>query len=216
MTIYFSKKEIDEGKSVGRKQGSKKVTHDNTFYQYKTENHHQENYTEFLLSGIPEEALSDKDVQLAPTIYLTDTPGAIASKYIETDEGFAPQTLWAAAGIEGKHPHRKEIDIDKLIEKLNGNNNNNATQYFKKDLAKCIASAALIGNHDINSGNFLIVKKDGQFRVSLIDHGKGGNKLLKGSKLFGGKIRNKKNCILDFFNSNTVTHIRPSRQTSKM
>ena len=105
---------------------------------------------------------------------------------------------------------------------------------LRDDLAHAFAEAALAGNHDLNPGNMVVVTRavvDGEgtmqydektgepkteLRLALIDPGHALNNRLKYAKLFGGKIRNPDNEIMDFFNRETLSHFKPSHQTPQL
>lgn len=90
---------------------------------------------------------------------------------------------------------------------------NNSNAILRQDLAQSIALSALCGDHDVNPGNMLVVKdQQGNNRIARIDFGHAFNDLLNTYKIFGGKVRNKNNLVLDFLNREELAGF-PAAQT---
>jgi hypothetical protein len=73
---------------------------------------------------------------------------------------------------------------------------------LKQGVADAIAISALVGDHDVNPGNMIVMTKNGQISIGRIDYGHAFKDLMRFQK-FGGKPIHPNN-ILDFFNRETV------------
>lgn len=71
---------------------------------------------------------------------------------------------------------------------------------LRKDLARAIAIAAAVGDHDVNPGN--MARNGAHF--GRIDLGHAFNDLINTISTFGGGIENKENRILDFLNREQI------------
>lgn len=71
---------------------------------------------------------------------------------------------------------------------------------LRKDLARAIAIAAAVGDHDVNPGN---MAQNGE-HFGRIDLGHAFNDLINTISPFGGRIKNKENRILDFLNREKI------------
>jgi hypothetical protein len=88
---------------------------------------------------------------------------------------------------------------------------------IRKDLANSIALSALSGDHDVNPGNMMVVKdSSNNLRIARIDFGHAFNDLINAPKIFGGRLHNEKNPVLDFFNRETIAHVKPSKRITKL
>lgn len=88
---------------------------------------------------------------------------------------------------------------------------------LRKDLAKALAVSILSGDHDVNPGNMIVMKdKEGKSRIARIDFGHAFNDLLNAPKMFGGKVRNKDNQVLDFLNRETLSDLVPAKRQPKL
>ncbi|MEI6187663.1 MAG: hypothetical protein WCP46_04075 [Alphaproteobacteria bacterium] len=88
---------------------------------------------------------------------------------------------------------------------------------IKKDVCYEIALSAIVGDHDVNPANLVVVKSSsGALRVARIDFGHAFNDLLRFGSIVGGGVKNKENQVLDFLNRRAVAHFNPNRQRSKL
>lgn len=88
---------------------------------------------------------------------------------------------------------------------------------LKKSIAQAIAASALVGDHDVNPGNIMVVgTADGGVRAARIDFGHALNDLLNAPSAFGGKVKDSEHPILDFFNRAKVAGGRPGGDPSKL
>lgn len=78
---------------------------------------------------------------------------------------------------------------------------NTVNKVLRQDLGHAIALSVLVGDHDVNPGNMIVIRdnKD-QHRIARIDFGHAQNDLLNTKKIFGGRVRNQGNQVLDFLN----------------
>ena len=92
-----------------------------------------------------------------------------------------------------------------------------AKKLLRKDVVKALACSMISGDHDVNPGNMVaFTDKAGNIRVARIDFGHAFNDLLAGPKVFGGRARNTGNAMLDFMNRDTLIHLAPSNQKTKL
>lgn len=208
---------------------------DNTFFRStKAGGSDRENYGEVISAKIAKGILADDandTFEPVPEVVLVydaerkRTP--IASKYLEGDkvrtlddfiqEKCANDDSQRIVLTDKKHVKfvdgsKKSADPKKREYDISGEEN--AT--LRQDIAKGIAASIITGDHDINPGNFIVVQKNGEERVSRIDFGHAFNDLLNASKTFGGQVRNQDNQVLDFLNRETVSGISAKSQKSKL
>jgi len=87
----------------------------------------------------------------------------------------------------------------------------------KKSLAKAIVLAALLGDHDINPANMVVVPdKNNQMNIAKIDFGHAFNDLLNTSPTFGGQLQDAQNPVFDFFNREHVAGAKFGGDESKL
>lgn len=85
-----------------------------------------------------------------------------------------------------------------------------------KTLAEALAISAIIGDHDVNPGNMVVMAEKGELpEIGRIDFGHAFNDLLNAQSQLGGKIRDMENPIFDFFNRNNVAGV-PTGSMSKV
>lgn len=79
------------------------------------------------------------------------------------------------------------------------------TSLFARTLARAIAVSAIVGDHDVNPGNMIVIQdKAGPRGVGRIDFGHAFNDLLHTHAMFGGQLKDTANPVFDFFNRVTV------------
>ncbi len=135
----------------------------------------------------------------------------IASKYLEGAQGTLDDYAKKHGNVEtekkGGHVH-----VSAVVEGM-GIYNIKDKPEIKKQLAEQIANSARLGDHDCNLGNMMVIK-DGA--IKRIDYGHAFNDLLNTSEMFGGKVRNKDNPILDYLNRETIGHFKESHRIPKL
>jgi hypothetical protein len=240
MPIDYSKFDVKSAVHTGGVTGSKRVTmlgkpyqlkpsiKDNNFIRrFKAGGTDRENYGEVIAAKIARSILMNEDFEAAPDVMLVydkerkKTP--IASKYLEGDKVRNLDEFIQEKGqitLIGKK-HARFIDGSKktggigLKEReydIGGEENTD----LRKDISRGIVGSIIIGDHDINPGNFIVVTKDGKDRVARIDFGHAFNDLLNAPKFFGGQVRNKDNRVLDFFNRENIAGLTKSNSQSKL
>lgn len=108
--------------------------------------------------------------------------------------------------------HATFVDGTKRVSAGQYNISGDKHKEFRQGLANAIAISALVGDHDVNPGNILAVDN----KISRIDFGHAFNDLLNTSKIFGGKVRNKENQMLDFLNRENVASFPPPGDITKL
>ncbi len=224
-----------DAKDVGGQTGSKKVKVGDHYYQLKRSvldgkfsrkvkagYADQENFGEFIASAICRELTdSDADFEFIPEVSLIyDRKGkrvVIASRYLQE---LVSRDLYEYAkerAITGEKKLKVVLgaaDPNKSDELFLGGEKD---KKIRMDIFRAIALSAIVGDHDVNPGNLVVVKdSSGEIRVARIDLGHAFNDLLRFPSVIGGAVRNKSNKILDFFNREAVSHINPSHQKSKL
>lgn len=89
---------------------------------------------------------------------------------------------------------------------------------LRKDLATALAVSILVGDHDVNPGNMMVIKDDqGRERIARIDLGHAFHDFLGGKiDILGGGVYNKDNRVLDFINRGTILNLNPNNQQTKL
>jgi len=94
---------------------------------------------------------------------------------------------------------------------------------LRKDIATALAVSILVGDHDVNPGNMMVIKeKDGQKRerIARIDLGHAFHDFLGVKKdilnVLGGGVYNKNNRVLDFINRGTILNANLFNQQTKL
>lgn len=178
----------------------------------------RENFGEVISSKIARKILNTESFEAAPNVSLVYDKARkatlIASKYLEGDK---VRTLSAfiqekyAIEIPEGQKHIKFIFANKQKGGAGpGEFGMGGEEHasLRKDIARGIACSIIIGDHDINPGNFVVVSKDGQDRVARIDFGHAFNDLLNTFQVFGGRIKNQDNQVLDYLNREKVAGIK--------
>jgi hypothetical protein len=219
--------------SVGGKTGSLRLqAKDGNYYQLKKSILNagllrrikagftdRENFGEVISSTIGR-ALTDSNnnIELVPEVSLVYDQDKkqvlVASRYLK-GEGDVKDLDKYAKEDRGVQTKRKIVKVTAKAENEGeffiGND-----EQIKKDICKGIAVSAVVGDHDVNPANFVVVRHDSKDRVARIDFGHAFNDLLRYGRVAGGGLINKENQILDFLNRRAVAHFNPNRQRSKL
>lgn len=212
--------DMSSKKLSGGKTGSVRVSIDGENYQYKpsildnksiirkvkSDFTDSENFGELLASRIAKVFDTHQDtLQRVPDVaFIVDKDSAnvaVGSKYLTGDQVASLDAYLDKDGTQ------KGSDI-KLV---SGDDNPKLGHFnleksgLKKELANAIALSALVGDHDVNHGNMMVITKDGQTRIGRIDYGHAFNDLLRHPKFGGGTVH--ENPVIDFFNRSTVDGI---------
>jgi len=219
MPINFEEFDLKEAKNTGGVTGSKRVKHrSGDYYQLKPSilsntllrrtkagGVDRENFGEVIASKIGQAMLKNRDGSAAvPDVSLSyDTQKkqvSVASKYLT---GNKVRTLDEYAKKHGTEFRKHAVFVSGNREAIYEGQYNIAGdkhKKFRKQLANGIAISALVGDHDVNPGNMMVVDRN----IARIDFGHAFNDLLNAPKLFGGGVRNKNNQILDFLNRENI------------
>lgn len=214
--------DLDTAQAAGGKAGSVRVPDGGgNFYQYKspiTDNSFKrkaksqfadsENFGEVLAARIAKACDKEKDNPRVPSVSFVTVDKsrnvAIASKYLTGKEGSTVQSLDEYLKKPPEKSHIKLVcgstDSEKGLHNIDDN------PLLKKELAQAIALSALVGDHDVNPGNMIIIKEEnGAIRLGRIDFGHAFKDLMRFSNVGGKTVHN--NNIIDFFNRETVDGI---------
>jgi len=189
-----------------------------------------ENFGEVIGANIAAALAGKGDPKLIPELSLVYNKDKnrvmVASEYLGNEskgektlgniDGYAETQGVAMIGAHGIHVKKVTTRKGTNQDGLNGefNLSGEANKQMRKDLARGIALSAIIGDHDVNPGNMMVIKTTEGNRIARIDFGHAFNELLSGSKTMGGKVRNNDNRVLDFINREKVTTF-PRGHTSK-
>ncbi len=176
-----------------------------------------ENFGEVIASCVAQSLLGNTLVPEVSLVY-DKAQGhlAVASKYLqgthistldefviqELDKPF-PSSVRHATFVSQKNAQSLAHEVDL-----------NQTQIMplKKSLAEALVLSAIIGDHDVNPGNMMVVTQSQTKQVARIDFGHAFNDLLSAPAILGGQLENKTYPVLDFFNRTSVAGIRaPSK-----
>jgi hypothetical protein len=181
----------------------------------------RENFGEFIASCIGRAVTdSDRGTEFVPRVSLVYDKERhrclVASRYLPDVE--VGNLNDYAHKVKGAEIHDNQVFVSTRRQKngycyIGGDQD----RLLRADLARAMAVSALVGDHDVNPGNMMMIKDDsGAVRVARIDFGHAFNDLLGASILFGGQVRNKENNILDYVNRQTVSHALAWRRTAKL
>lgn len=167
------------------------------------------NFGEVIASHIGRAILGDDSIPEVSLVYdKTRKRVLVASKYLEGD---LVRTLDVYAQENGFIPLKKQRHASFIADSeskvgamgLDGLH----VSGLKRSLAKSIVISAVLGDHDINPGNMVVVTRDGESEVKRIDLGHAFNDLLNAMAIHGGQLRNKENAMMDFFNRKHVAGV---------
>ena len=144
----------------------------------------------------------------------------VASRYLDNVKGTLDSYLAedAELGKSGKKHIRIVSAYDKSQHQAGSiSADHEKVKPLKKSIAQAIAASALVGDHDVNPGNIMVVgTADGGVRAARIDFGHALNDLLNAPSAFGGNVKDSEHPILDFFNRAKVAGGRPGGDPSKL
>ena len=229
MVLLNSNFDTENAHHTGGVTGSAKVKHkiQNTFYQlkpsilsntlirrFKAGYVDKENFGEVIASKISRSIMSEIDPNSVPEVALVYNANLkqvqIASKYLAGDK---VRTLDDFAKEKGSDFKKHAVFVSQSSGKakefnLSGEKNTS----LRKGLAYSIALSSIVGDHDVNPGNIMMVDN----KVARIDFGHAFNDLINTVKIFGGGLRNKSNRTLDFINREYVAAFPPPGAQSKL
>lgn len=178
-----------------------------------------ENFGEVLAARIAKVFDLQPNTPRVPTVsFVTDDESphlAIASEYL-TGETVKPlddylerppekSHIKLVSGVGNKEKGHHNIDGDCEEHKP-----------LKKELARAVALSTLLGDHDVNPGNMMVIQEiqGGPIRIARIDFGHAFNDLMRSPTWGGEKVHN--NNVIDFFNRATVDGLSAKIRKSKL
>ncbi|QEY51616.1 hypothetical protein [Legionella longbeachae] len=196
---------------------------DNKFMRRVKANHtDRENFGEFIASCIGQsisESIGKNNV--IPKVYLVyDTErkrALVASKYLRGNAGHAAVTLDGYIKAKNDLPPEKSHATFTEGDQAQGGNIGLDVPYMsplKDTLIDAIVLSAILGDHDINPGNMVVLTniEDGQEKiyVARIDLGHAFNDLLNAPAVMGGTVLNPKHPVIDFINREKIAGVNGS------
>lgn len=185
----------------------------------KAFNHDHENFEEEIAAIIAKTLMPedlDNPGQRIPDVSLVVIPGkkaaGIASKYIDGDRKTLNEYIDPNKKRPPKDPNEPNgrlVDI-KLIAGPSAvpyqqNLNTPENAWLRKELSRMIAISALVGDHDVNPGNILVITEDKKKRLARIDFGHAFADQMRFPHFGGQRIH--PNNIMDFFNRTTLDDV---------
>jgi hypothetical protein len=183
----------------------------------------RENFGEVLAAEVSRALTDSEHVEIVPKVFLVNDKKngqtLIASRYLKDVVG---------GNLDEFAKKIRDVELDGRHVKVTGNSestkgnlgiggDSDSDKLLRQDLARAIAVSALSGDHDVNPGNMMVKSdEEGKTRIARIDFGHAFNDLLNAPKIFGGRVRNNGNKILDFVNRETVSNINPFNRTPKL
>lgn len=169
----------------------------------------RENFGECIASFAGRALLGPGNIPDVSLVYDPDRKKVgVASKYLEGDangvrtlDEYALQNgvkfakgsrhVVCVSGVEANHEQNQmSLDHDLIA--------------IKQNLANAIVTSAIVGDHDVNPGNMLVITRNGHLSAVRIDLGHAFNDLLNASRINGGQLEDKENPILDYLNRKQV------------
>lgn len=181
----------------------------------------RENIAELAAGTLVRAFVSAEDFYLYPEItayYNHDNPDFylgqfyIASKYLEGDSGgvrnldeYVNENLPSNQSVNTKRKHAKFFAGTEIQTEVKAIGLDSAMMKpLRKWICKALVNSAILGDHDINPGNLMVVTLYGRTRVGRIDFGHSFNDLLNTYEIFGGGLREQQSPVKDFINRETI------------
>lgn len=178
------------------------------FYHYK--NPKQKKETKSSSSSEEKTApleLHEKSIYIA-SMYLQGDPGGVKNldEYMVQQLDFDPTVEGHVKFVAGESVtvSKREIGIDSPI-----------MRPLIPSFCRALVFSAILGDHDVNPGNLMVVTTDGQSEIGRIDYGHGFNDLINTAELFGGGLRDQLHPVKDFINRSNVGGVNVFKQGSK-
>ncbi len=91
-------------------------------------------------------------------------------------------------------------------------------QTVRDTLAEAVVASAIVGDHDINPGNMMVLTGDGEalYEVARIDFGHAFNDLIHASSAFNGGLHDADNPVFDFLNRTHLAGLFKRSEQSKL
>ena len=177
--------------------------------QIKARGTDRENFGEVIASQIGQALLGKEAVPEVSLVYDDETQHvSVASKYLVGSKVRTLDDYAKEVGLSLKKGHAIFVAGRANAEKQQLSLDGNEMLPLKKSLAEAIVLSAMVGDHDVNPGNMMVITDtNGISRVARIDFGHAFNDLLNAPKALGGQLHNN-NAVLDFFNRKKVAGIK--------
>lgn len=181
----------------------------------------RENFGEVIASKLAMAILNEHSNNNAPDVHLVYDASRkrvnVASRYLDDVRGTLDTYLAEAAHLNNSGKKHVSI-ISDYVKPYPGaiKASDKAVIPLRESIATAIAASALMGDHDINPGNLMVVGNGEKgVKAVRIDFGHAFNDLLNAPSRLGGKIRDQAHPVLDFFNREKVAGF-PTASQSKM
>ncbi|KTD66500.1 hypothetical protein Lsan_0445 [Legionella santicrucis] len=202
-----------KGRVDGKNYQLKPSILDNTLVrQVKAHRTDRENFGEVIASFVGRALLKDIAPDAIPAVSLVydsyNQKALIASKYLEGDVG-GVRTLDQFAEEQGARiaSHAKFVSGNQIQQGTVGMESESISP-LKSSLALAICISAILGDHDVNPGNMMVITRNGENTVARIDFGHAFNDLLHAPAVLGGGVLNANNPIKDFINREKIAGIK--------
>lgn len=170
----------------------------------------RENFGEFIASCIGQSMFASAIPQVV-LVYDADRKRTlVASKYLKSDEGEV-KTLDNYIKDHNDLPPEKSHARFVVGNQAQGGNIGLDVPYMqpmKSSLMDAIALSSVLGDHDINPGNMMVLNKlvDGEMKPQAvrIDLGHAFNDLLNAPAIMGGTVLNPEHPVMDFINREKI------------
>lgn len=177
----------------------------------------RENFGEVIAASISRALAGEGNIPEVSLVYDSkEKKVSVASKYLQGDlKGVRTLDEYAREIHQLPKDQKHVVCVSGNDEKtgelaLDGKNMSG----LKQSLANNIVLSALVGDHDVNPGNMMVVTQAGQSHIARIDFGHAFNDLLNAPQFLGGQLLDKENPMLDFFNREKVAGL--SNNQSKL
>ncbi|MDF1678238.1 MAG: hypothetical protein P1U32_06035 [Legionellaceae bacterium] len=145
----------------------------------------------------------------------------VISKYLENTKHTFDQYYTSKEGLNKKLGQRRHVQL--VLTNTPNANPPDGEWYITPDstlgqtLADTLAVAAIIGDHDVNPGNRMVVSAPNQpLQAGSIDFGHALNDLIHETEALGGGVHLKEHPIFDFFNRSSVADAQLGGSISKV
>lgn len=184
-----------------------------TLRRLKANDCDRENFGEFIAASIARALITNGGPNVSLVYDKQRKRISIVSEYLESQQQNGVRNLDDYAREIGlnipKGQHVQFIkgtasDVDKQSGKLSLDD---APSLNKKNFSETLALSAILGDHDINPGNMMVVTDQDKTRIVRIDFGHAFNDLLNAPEFLNGGLIDKENPIMDYFNREKIPGI---------
>lgn len=144
----------------------------------------------------------------------------ILSKYLENTQHTLDEYYTAKEGLGGELAKNRHVRLvlsqETPVEASKGVWYIHPNTKLAQTLADATAVSAILGDHDTNPGNRMVLILGNELEIASIDFGHAFNDLIHAAEIFGGRLRETKHPIFDFFNRHQVADARLGGSISKI